>query len=90
MPAAAGSEAVDETAAGSNAPVGVVALHPLDVLRLEVRCSVQQVGEGLAVVVVVVVKQKFWWVSQSFCVCNNLVPSVESAPILWDLVADEN
>ena len=67
MPAAAGSEAVDETAAGGNAPVGVVALHPLDVLRLEVRCAVEQVGEGLAVVVVIVVKQQLWWISESIC-----------------------
>ena len=90
MPAAAGSEAVDETAAGSNAPVGVVALHPLDVLRLEVRCTVQQVGEGLAVVVVVVVEEKLWRINQSLCFRNYLIPGVESAPILWDLVPDEN
>ena len=90
MPAAAGSEAVDETAAGSNAPVGVVALHPLDVLRLEVRCSVQQVGEGFAVVVVVIGEQKLWRINQSLCFRNYLIPGVEGAPILWDLVADEN
>ena len=90
MPTAAGSEAVDETAAGSNAPVGVVALHPLDVLRLEVRCAVEQVGEGLAVVVVVVVEEKLWRINQSLCFRNYLIPGVESTSILWDLVADEN
>ena len=70
--------------------MGVVTLHPLEVLRLKVSCAVQQVGEGLAVVVVVVVKEKLWRISQSLCFRNYLIPGVESASILWDLVADEN
>ena len=78
---AAGSEAVDETAAGSDTPVGVETLHALDLLRLEVRRAVQQVGKGLAVVVVVVVEEQLGVVSQSLCFCNYLISSVESMPI---------
>ena len=70
--------------------MGVETLHLLDVLSLEVGGAVEQVGKGLAVVVVVVVEEQLGWVSQSLCSFSNLIPGVESTSILRDLVADEN
>ena len=70
--------------------MGVETLHLLDVLSLEVGGAVEQVGKGLAVVVVVVVEEQLGLVSQSLCFFSNLIPGVESTSILRDLVADEN
>ena len=61
--------------------MGVETLHLLDVLSLEVGGAVEQVGKGLAVVVVVVVEEQLGMVSQSLCFCNYLISSVESMPI---------
>ena len=66
-------------------------LHPsYPLVMLEVGCPVQEVGEGLAVVVLVVVKEELRRVSKSFCVRNYLLPGVESVPYFWDLVTKEN
>ena len=61
--------------------MGVETLHLLDVLSLEVGGAVEQVGKGLAVVVVVVVEEQLGVVSQSLCFCNYLISGVESMPI---------
>ena len=61
--------------------MGVETLHLLDVLGLEVGGAVEQVGKGLAVVVVVVVEEQLGMVSQSLCFRNYLISSVESMPI---------
>ena len=61
--------------------MGVETLHLLDVLSLEVGGAVEQVGKGLAVVVVVVVEEQLGWVNQSLGFCNYLISSVESMPI---------
>ena len=40
----------------------MITLHALDFTLLEVSCADEQVGEGFAVVVVVVVEKDFWGV----------------------------
>ena len=84
------SEAVDDAAEGGHTPMGVVALHPLHPFGLKVSCAYEKVGKGLTVVVLVVVEQKLWRVSQRLCFCNYLFPGVESTQHSWDLVTKKN
>ena len=66
---------------------------PLNTFDLSVRkvgCAIEQIGKGLAVTVVVVVEQELWWVRKCFRFGNYLIPRVEGAAVLWNLVAEEN
>ena len=58
--------------------------------RLQVGSSDQQVGKSLAVVVVVVVEQELWRLSQSVGLGYDLVAGVEGVLDSWDLVAEKN
>ena len=66
---------------------------PLNTFDLPVRkvgSAIEQVSKGLAVAVVVVVEQELWWVRKRFRFGNYLIPRVEGAAVLWNLVAEEN
>ena len=80
----AGSEAVKDAAEDTDARMGV------DTLDTLVASSYQKVGKSLAVVVVVVVKQELWWISQCFGFGNDLVTGVEGVFESWDLLAKKN
>ena len=86
----AGPKAVDQTAECRNTPVSVFPLNTFDLSVRKVGCAIEQVGKGLAVAVVVVVEQELWWVRKRFRFDNYLIPRVEGATILWNLVAEEN
>ena len=66
---------------------------PLNTFDLSVRkvgSAIEQIRKGFAVAVVVVVEQELWWVRKCFRFGNYLIPRVEGAAVLWNLVAEEN
>ena len=65
--------------------MGVETLHLLDVLGLEVGGAVEQVGKGLAVVVVVVVEQELWRLGENLCLRCDFFADVEGMGVGRDL-----
>ena len=82
-----GSEAVDETAEGGNARMDIVLHHSVDVSGIS---SNEQVGKGLAVVVVVVVEQELWRLGENLCLGCDFFADVEGMGVGGDLVAKKN
>ena len=86
----AGPKAVDQAAECRNTPVSVFPLNTFDLAVCKVGSAIEQISKSLAVAVVIVVEQELWWVGKCFCLGNYLVPRVEGAAVLWNLVAEEN
>ena len=86
----AGPKAVDQAAECRNTPVSALPLNTFDLAVCKVGSAIEQISKGLAVAVVVVVEQELWWVRKCFCFGNYLIPRVEGAAVLWNLVAEEN
>ena len=70
--------------------MGVFTLRLFRPFCVHVDSSYQQIGKGLAVVVVVVVEQELWGLSKSLRSGYDLVAGVEGVLDSWDLVAEKN
>ena len=70
--------------------MGALTLRLIWPFWVHVGSSYQQIGKSLAVVVVVVVEQELWMLSESLRSGYDLVAGVEGVLDSWDLVAEKN
>ena len=70
--------------------MSIFPLNSFDFAKLKVNCAIEQIGKGLTVVVSVIVEQELGGIGKRFCLGNDLISSVESTTIHWNLMAEEN